>query len=66
MGNPVWKVGFEAGKKFMTKVAVSLGIGGVLGVGSAYYIGKAKGREEALSELENLESEADSYNNEGK
>lgn len=31
MGNPVWNVGFEAGKKVMSKIAVSIGIGGVLG-----------------------------------
>ena len=57
MGNPVWNVGFEAGKKFMSKIAVSIGIGGVLGAGTAYFLGKAKGKAEALNEIERDTSE---------
>lgn len=57
MGNPVWNVGFEAGKKVMSKIAVSIGIGGALGAGTAYFLGKAKGKAEALNEIERDKSE---------
>ena len=41
----------------MAKVAVSLGIGGLLGTSSAYFIGKAKGKFEVLSESEEINNQ---------